>query len=156
VSRRSSLTVYRSADTVEFWSHHEVRLCTHADETPLTTSVFRKFVLLRDSDGPLQPDILCIQVVVVDNHRACIGGLDLCFGRFDTHTHPLADAHPTEFSRTLFPGQGNAYVSCDLTHFKHNCFQITTMPGSWTSRMCLIMSVTQYLLWIRRECHGTM
>ncbi|KZV71453.1 phospholipase D [Peniophora sp. CONT] len=45
------------------------------------------------------------KVVVVDNHRACIGGLDICFGRWDTHTHPLADVHPTDFSRTLFPGQ---------------------------------------------------
>ena len=43
--------------------------------------------------------------MVVDNHRACIGGLDICFGRWDTHTHPLADVHPTDFSRTLFPGQ---------------------------------------------------
>ncbi|THH00577.1 hypothetical protein EW026_g1979 [Hermanssonia centrifuga] len=45
------------------------------------------------------------KVVVVDNHRACIGGLDLCFGRWDTHTHPLADVHPTNFANTLFPGQ---------------------------------------------------
>ncbi|KAG8876589.1 hypothetical protein FRB98_007233 [Tulasnella sp. 332] len=45
------------------------------------------------------------KVVVVDNHRACIGGLDLCFGRWDSHNHPLADVHPTDFTRTLFPGQ---------------------------------------------------
>ncbi|KAI0086021.1 phospholipase D/nuclease [Irpex rosettiformis] len=45
------------------------------------------------------------KVVVVDQHRACIGGLDLCFGRWDTHTHPLADVHPTGFAETLFPGQ---------------------------------------------------
>ncbi|KAH8813952.1 phospholipase D/nuclease [Flagelloscypha sp. PMI_526] len=45
------------------------------------------------------------KVVVVDNHFAAIGGLDLCFGRWDTHTHPLADAHPTNFDLTLFPGQ---------------------------------------------------
>ncbi|KAF8523531.1 phospholipase D [Hysterangium stoloniferum] len=45
------------------------------------------------------------KVVVVDNHRASIGGLDLCFGRWDTHNHPLADVHPTDFNRTLFPGQ---------------------------------------------------
>ncbi|KAF8622038.1 hypothetical protein AX15_007323 [Amanita polypyramis BW_CC] len=45
------------------------------------------------------------KVVVVDNHYAAIGGLDLCFGRWDTHNHPLADVHPTEFDRTLFPGQ---------------------------------------------------
>lgn len=41
----------------------------------------------------------------MDNHRACVGGLDLCFGRWDTHTHPLADVHPTDLTRTLFPGQ---------------------------------------------------
>jgi phospholipase D1/2 len=41
----------------------------------------------------------------VDNHYAAIGGLDLCFGRWDTHNHPLADVHPLDFSRTLFPGQ---------------------------------------------------
>jgi phospholipase D1/2 len=45
------------------------------------------------------------KLVVVDNHRACVGGLDICFGRWDTHTHPLADVHPTSFDRTLFPGQ---------------------------------------------------
>ncbi|KAF9259463.1 phospholipase D/nuclease [Marasmius fiardii PR-910] len=45
------------------------------------------------------------KVVVVDNHFAAIGGLDLCFGRWDTHTHPLADVHPTHWNETLFPGQ---------------------------------------------------
>ncbi|KAI1793724.1 phospholipase D/nuclease [Ganoderma leucocontextum] len=45
------------------------------------------------------------KVVVVDNHYACIGGLDLCFGRWDTHSHPLADVHPTNPFATLFPGQ---------------------------------------------------
>ncbi|OJA19475.1 hypothetical protein AZE42_04918 [Rhizopogon vesiculosus] len=45
------------------------------------------------------------KLVVVDNHRACVGGLDICFGRWDTHNHPLADVHPTDWSRTLFPGQ---------------------------------------------------
>ncbi|KZW01475.1 phospholipase D/nuclease [Exidia glandulosa HHB12029] len=45
------------------------------------------------------------KLVVVDNHRATVGGLDICFGRWDTHNHPMADAHPTEFKRTLFAGQ---------------------------------------------------
>ncbi|EGN97561.1 hypothetical protein SERLA73DRAFT_169861 [Serpula lacrymans var. lacrymans S7.3] len=63
----------------------------------------------------LHPNIACMRhpdhigskdtLVIVDNHRACVGGLDLCFGRWDTHTHPLADVHPTDFSLTLFPGQ---------------------------------------------------
>ncbi|KAI0750490.1 phospholipase D/nuclease [Fomes fomentarius] len=45
------------------------------------------------------------KVVVVDNQYACIGGLDLCFGRWDTHSHPLADVHPHDPFATLFAGQ---------------------------------------------------
>ncbi|KAG6872615.1 hypothetical protein C0995_008273 [Termitomyces sp. Mi166 len=56
------------------------------------------------------------KVVVVDNHFAAIGGLDLCFGRWDTHTHPLADVHPTDFARTLFPGQD--YNNARVLDFK--------------------------------------
>jgi phosphatidylserine/phosphatidylglycerophosphate/cardiolipin synthase-like enzyme len=56
------------------------------------------------------------KVVVVDNHFAAIGGLDLCFGRWDTHTHPLADVHPTGFERTLFPGQD--YNNARVMDFK--------------------------------------
>jgi phospholipase D1/2 len=59
---------------------------------------------------------ICPQVVVVDNHFAAIGGLDLCFGRWDTHNHPLADVHPTEFDRTLFPGQD--YNNARIKDFK--------------------------------------
>lgn len=52
----------------------------------------------------------------MDNHVAAIGGLDLCFGRWDTHNHPLADVHPTGFERTLFPGQD--YNNARVTDFK--------------------------------------
>ncbi|KAI0071462.1 phospholipase D/nuclease [Panus rudis PR-1116 ss-1] len=57
------------------------------------------------------------KVVVVDNHRACIGGLDLCFGRWDTNNHPLADVHPTNFAETLFPGQD--YNNARVLDFKN-------------------------------------
>ncbi|KAK2462177.1 hypothetical protein APHAL10511_005809 [Amanita phalloides] len=56
------------------------------------------------------------KVVIVDNHFAAIGGLDLCFGRWDTHNHPLADAHPTQLDRTLFPGQD--YNNARVKDFK--------------------------------------
>ncbi|CDO76228.1 hypothetical protein BN946_scf184644.g2 [Trametes cinnabarina] len=56
------------------------------------------------------------KVVVVDNHYACIGGLDLCLGRWDTHTHPLADVHPTDPFATLFPGQD--YNNARIMDFK--------------------------------------
>jgi phospholipase D1/2 len=63
-----------------------------------------------DHDVGVKDDVLLWshheKVVVVDNKRAAIGGLDLCFGRWDTNSHPIADVHPTEFSLTLFPGQG--------------------------------------------------
>ncbi|PPQ99833.1 hypothetical protein CVT24_009627 [Panaeolus cyanescens] len=56
------------------------------------------------------------KVVVVDNRYAAIGGLDLCFGRWDTHNHPLSDVHPTDFSKTLFPGQD--YNNARVMDFK--------------------------------------
>ncbi|KAI0933193.1 hypothetical protein AcV7_004734 [Taiwanofungus camphoratus] len=56
------------------------------------------------------------KLVIVDNHRACVGGLDLCFGRWDTQAHPLADVHPTDFSATLFPGQD--YNNARILDFK--------------------------------------
>ncbi|KAF9002203.1 phospholipase D [Cyathus striatus] len=57
------------------------------------------------------------KVVIVDNHYCAIGGLDLCFGRWDTNTHPLADVHPTDFARTLFPGQD--YNNARVMDFKN-------------------------------------
>ncbi|KAL0085255.1 hypothetical protein J3Q64DRAFT_1746253 [Phycomyces blakesleeanus] len=43
--------------------------------------------------------------VVIDNAIAFLGGLDLCFGRWDTHTHRLADFHSPEPGMEIFPGQ---------------------------------------------------
>lgn len=45
------------------------------------------------------------KLVVVDNTWACVGGLDICDGRWDTHSHPLSDVHLTDYNRTLFVGQ---------------------------------------------------
>ncbi|KAI9461871.1 hypothetical protein F5148DRAFT_1214478 [Russula earlei] len=74
------------------------------------------------------------KVVVVDNHRACIGGLDICFGRWDTQNHPLADVHPTDFSRTLFPGQD--YNNARVTDFRDvNNYVSETISVLETPRM---------------------
>ncbi|KAF2213352.1 hypothetical protein CERZMDRAFT_97009 [Cercospora zeae-maydis SCOH1-5] len=43
--------------------------------------------------------------IVIDYDLAFIGGLDLCFGRWDNRQHVLADAHPTGVQNELFPGQ---------------------------------------------------
>ncbi|KAG0217601.1 hypothetical protein BGX33_010118 [Mortierella sp. NVP41] len=44
------------------------------------------------------------KICVVDCRLAFIGGLDLCFGRYDSRTHQLADYHPSG-SGTVWPGQ---------------------------------------------------
>lgn len=43
--------------------------------------------------------------IVIDYDLAFIGGLDLCFGRWDSKQHPLADAHPAGVEGEIFPGQ---------------------------------------------------
>ncbi|KAI8373627.1 hypothetical protein EDC96DRAFT_458022 [Choanephora cucurbitarum] len=43
--------------------------------------------------------------VVVDNRIAFVGGIDLCFGRWDTHGHPLADFNGNDPQSELFIGQ---------------------------------------------------
>lgn len=43
--------------------------------------------------------------IVIDYDLAFIGGLDLCFGRWDQNQHPLSDVHPAGVERELFPGQ---------------------------------------------------
>lgn len=44
-------------------------------------------------------------MVIVDNRLAFIGGLDLCFGRYDSHGHPLCDYYPENQNKEIFPGQ---------------------------------------------------
>ncbi|KAJ6010326.1 hypothetical protein N7451_001738 [Penicillium sp. IBT 35674x] len=43
--------------------------------------------------------------IVIDYAMAFIGGIDLCFGRWDAHQHPLADVHPAGLKDDIFPGQ---------------------------------------------------
>jgi phospholipase D1/2 len=43
--------------------------------------------------------------LVIDYAMAFIGGLDLCYGRWDEKQHPLADAHPSGVHNSIFPGQ---------------------------------------------------
>jgi len=81
------------------------------------------------------------KIVIVDQAVACVGGLDLCFGRWDTHSFPLADVHPTDFGRALFPGQdyNNARVQ-DFQHVDQWCAQIRVekrMPASTLTHRAL-------------------
>ncbi|KAF3186822.1 hypothetical protein TWF225_004449 [Orbilia oligospora] len=42
---------------------------------------------------------------VIDHELAFIGGLDICFGRWDLKQHPLADVHPETVRNEIWPGQ---------------------------------------------------
>ncbi|KAI0413299.1 phospholipase D/nuclease [Xylaria grammica] len=43
--------------------------------------------------------------IVIDYAMAFIGGLDLCFGRWDNHQHALSDVHPEGVANEVWPGQ---------------------------------------------------
>ncbi|KAK3943299.1 hypothetical protein QBC46DRAFT_44635 [Diplogelasinospora grovesii] len=43
--------------------------------------------------------------IVIDYEMAFIGGLDLCFGRWDDHQHVLSDVHPEGVDNEVWPGQ---------------------------------------------------
>ncbi|RFU79318.1 phospholipase [Trichoderma arundinaceum] len=43
--------------------------------------------------------------IVIDYSIAFIGGLDLCFGRWDARHHPLSDIHPDDLTGEIWPGQ---------------------------------------------------
>ncbi|KAK0746778.1 hypothetical protein B0T18DRAFT_429677 [Schizothecium vesticola] len=45
------------------------------------------------------------KLIVVDYEMAFIGGLDLCFGRWDAHQHALSDVHPEGVENEVWPGQ---------------------------------------------------
>jgi phospholipase D1/2 len=64
------------------------------------------------------------KLCLIDGKMAFMGGLDLCFGRWDTNSHPIADAHPTDINQILFPGQdyNNAriYDFEDVSNYDRN------------------------------------
>jgi phospholipase D1/2 len=64
------------------------------------------------------------KLCLVDGHVAFMGGLDLCYGRWDTNQHSISDAHPGDLNRIVFPGQdyNNARVMDfdDVSHWENN------------------------------------
>lgn len=45
------------------------------------------------------------KLCLIDGRIAFMGGLDLCFGRWDTNQHAISDAHPSNLDLIVFPGQ---------------------------------------------------
>ncbi|MCQ2816136.1 MAG: phospholipase D-like domain-containing protein [archaeon] len=75
------------------------------------------------------------KLVVIDQNVGYVGGLDLCWGRFDTHSHPLIEPANKEKSY-LFPGidYSNARIN-DFTdvpnYLKENVDRNTTPRMPW-------------------------
>lgn len=61
---------------------------------------------------------------LIDSHIAFMGGLDLCYGRWDTNQHSISDAHPCDLNQIIFPGQdyNNARILdfSDVAHWDQN------------------------------------
>ncbi|KAH9867037.1 hypothetical protein IAQ61_007628 [Plenodomus lingam] len=64
------------------------------------------------------------KLCLIDGQIAFMGGLDLCYGRWDTNQHAIADAHPGNMDRIVFPGQdfNNARMLdfVDVTNWENN------------------------------------
>ncbi|PYI02789.1 phospholipase D/nuclease [Aspergillus sclerotiicarbonarius CBS 121057] len=64
------------------------------------------------------------KLCIIDGRIAFMGGLDMCFGRWDTNQHELADVHGQDLNEIVFPGQdyNNARVSDfhDVAHWEQN------------------------------------
>ncbi|KAL3445642.1 hypothetical protein BJX65DRAFT_309841 [Aspergillus insuetus] len=73
------------------------------------------------------------KLCLIDGAVAFMGGLDLCYGRWDTHQHALSDLHDNP-SDTVFPGQdyNNARV-LDFTDVAHP--EQNKLDRTKTSRM---------------------
>lgn len=67
------------------------------------------------------------KLCLVDGTTAFMGGLDLCYGRWDTNQHPLADCHPSNLDYSIFPGQdfNNARIMDfqDVARWQNNKLQ---------------------------------
>ncbi|KAF2723750.1 phospholipase D/nuclease [Polychaeton citri CBS 116435] len=74
------------------------------------------------------------KLCLVDGHIAFMGGLDLCYGRWDTNQHSISDAHPSDLNRIVFPGQdyNNARIM-DFQDVKN--WQNNKLDRKYNSRM---------------------
>jgi phospholipase D1/2 len=74
------------------------------------------------------------KLCLVDGHIAFMGGLDLCYGRWDTHQHSISDAHPGDLDQIVFPGQdyNNARIM-DFQDVKN--YQNNKLDRTFNSRM---------------------
>lgn len=74
------------------------------------------------------------KLCVVDGSLAFMGGLDLCYGRWDTNQHEIADVHPSDLNKIVFPGQD--YNNARIMDFQEvDKWQNNKLDRKYNSRM---------------------
>lgn len=73
--------------------HPNIRVMRHPDHTALEGASVTLFWAHHEK--------LCL----IDRRKAFMGGIDLCFGRWDLNYHPIADLHPDNLDAEVFNGQ---------------------------------------------------
>ncbi|KAJ6260547.1 hypothetical protein Dda_4773 [Drechslerella dactyloides] len=117
-----------SAHTKHFLEELHPNICVfrHPDHTPDGKVVLSKLVSgrlvetltsLTNTDQLVlywaHHEKLClIDGTIPGRGLAFMGGLDLCFGRWDLAHHPISDVHPTDIKQTLFLGQDYNNARC--------------------------------------------
>lgn len=74
--------------------HGNIRVMRHPDHNPLENAADMTMYWAHHE-----------KFIVIDYAMAFIGGLDLCFGRWDANHHALSDVHPEGVSEEVWPGQ---------------------------------------------------
>ncbi|PNP76299.1 hypothetical protein FNYG_10358 [Fusarium nygamai] len=85
------------------------------------------------------------KLLVIDNGKiGFMGGLDMCFGRWDTNSHPIADAHPGNLDAIIFPGQdynnARVYDFADVKDWDQNKLDRTKSSRMGWSDVALSMN----------------
>ena len=74
------------------------------------------------------------KLCLVDGQIAFMGGLDLCYGRWDSNQHSIADAHPGDLNEVVFPGQD--YNNARIMDFQDVAnWQNNKLERKYNSRM---------------------
>ncbi|EPS37343.1 hypothetical protein H072_8963 [Dactylellina haptotyla CBS 200.50] len=99
--------------------HPNIAVFRHPDHTPDGKVVLSKIIsgdLISTFSGLTNTDQLVLywahheKLCLIDGTipgqgLAFMGGLDLCWGRWDLPHHPISDVHPTDIKETIFLGQ---------------------------------------------------
>lgn len=145
-----NIKVFRHPDHIP--SGSDIAADLHASFTNLSMRTFDLATLSRDAVKSLygasgdavlywaHHEKLCI----VDDRVAFMGGLDLCFGRWDTNSHPIADVHPGNMDALVFPGQdynnARVYDFEDVDRWENNKLDRTRSSRMGWSDISLSLS----------------